>query len=435
MIWSLNETLPREEIEQIQLKRLKKQVKKCYKKSPFYRKKMKEMGVKPEDIQTLDDIALLPFTTKDDMRDNYPFGLFVEPKEKIIRYHATSGTTGNPTVVGYTKKDMEVWKECIARLVTSAGVTYHDTAHVSFGYGLFTGGFGLHQGLEKVGAGVVPMSSGNTRRQLKLMKDFGATVLIGTPSYALRLAETAREMGMDPAKELNLRVGCFGGEGSTESMRNKINEAFGMFATENWGMCELMGPGVAGECQELCGMHISEDHFLVEVIDPATGKRLPAGEKGELVVTPLTKEAVPLLRYRTKDISALHYEPCHCGRTTARIEKIDGRTDDMMVISGVNVFPSQIEEVLYNMPGIGDTYQIIVKKENHLDKIEINAEVTDPSVLDSITALTNLQRELGERMHTTLAIHPKINLVEAKSLKRFEGKAKRVFDMRGEEEE
>lgn len=432
MIWSLKETLPREEIERIQLKRLKKQVKNVYKNSPFYRKKMKELGVKPGDIQTLEDVRLLPFTTKDDMRDTYPFGLFAVPKEKIVRYHCTSGTTGNPTVVGYTRNDMKVWKECIARLVTAAGVTYHDTAHISFGYGLFTGGFGLHQGLEKVGAGVVPMSSGNTKKQIKLMKDFEATVLIGTPSYALRLAETAREMGLDPAQDLKLRVGCFGGEGSTEAMREKLNEAFGMFATENWGMCELMGPGVAGECSELSGMHISEDHFLVEIIDPVTGEPVPEGEKGEVVVTPLTKEAIPLLRYRTKDISAVHKERCACGRTTARLEKIDGRTDDMMIISGVNVFPSQIEEVLYNIPGIGDTYEILLKKDGYIDKIEINAEVTDHEILDSLTALTNLQREVGERMHATLSIHPKINLVEAKSLKRSEGKAKRVFDMREE---
>lgn len=370
MIWSLTETLPREEIERIQLKNLKKTVKRAYKNVPHYRQKMKQMGLKPEDINELSDVRLLPFTTKDDLRSNYPFGMFAVPPEKIVRYHASSGTTGNPTVVGYTKKDMENWKECIARLVTMAGVTKRDTAHISFGYGLFTGAFGLHQGLERVGAGVVPMSSGNTRKQIKIMKDFGATVLIGTPSYALHLAETAEEMGLDPAVDLKLRVGCFGGEGSTEAMREKLAETFGIFASENYGMSELMGPGVAGECTQLSGMHISEDHFLAEIIDPVTGEVLPAGETGELVITPITKHALPLLRYRTKDITSLHYEPCACGRTTARMAKIGGRTDDMLIISGVNVFPSQIEEVLYGIEGIGSNYQITVTKQGFLDKID-----------------------------------------------------------------
>ncbi len=430
MIWSLTETLPREEIERIQLKNLKKTVKRAYKNVPHYRQKMKQMGLKPEDINELSDVRLLPFTTKDDLRSNYPFGMFAVPPEKIVRYHASSGTTGNPTVVGYTKKDMENWKECIARLVTMAGVTKRDTAHISFGYGLFTGAFGLHQGLERVGAGVVPMSSGNTRKQIKIMKDFGATVLIGTPSYALHLAETAEEMGLDPAVDLKLRVGCFGGEGSTEAMREKLAETFGIFASENYGMSELMGPGVAGECTQLSGMHISEDHFLAEIIDPVTGEVLPAGETGELVITPITKHALPLLRYRTKDITSLHYEPCACGRTTARMAKIGGRTDDMLIISGVNVFPSQIEEVLYGIEGIGSNYQITVTKQGFLDKISIDAEVVDHEIIDSLSALEDLHRQIGESMHTVLGIHPKINLVEAKTLKRSEGKAQRVIDLR-----
>ena len=430
MIWSLTETLPREEIERIQLKNLKKTVKRAYKNVPHYRQKMKQMGLKPEDINELSDVRLQPFTTKDDLRSNYPFGMFAVPPEKIVRYHASSGTTGNPTVVGYTKKDMENWKECIARLVTMAGVTKRDTAHISFGYGLFTGAFGLHQGLERVGAGVVPMSSGNTRKQIKIMKDFGATVLIGTPSYALHLAETAEEMGLDPAVDLKLRVGCFGGEGSTEAMREKLAETFGIFASENYGMSELMGPGVAGECTQLSGMHISEDHFLAEIIDPVTGEVLPAGETGELVITPITKHALPLLRYRTKDITSLHYEPCACGRTTARMAKIGGRTDDMLIISGVNVFPSQIEEVLYGIEGIGSNYQITVTKQGFLDKISIDAEVVDHEIIDSLSALEDLHRQIGESMHTVLGIHPKINLVEAKTLKRSEGKAQRVIDLR-----
>lgn len=433
MIWSLNETLPREDIEEIQLKRLKKTVKHVYKHVPFYREKFKELGIKPKDIQTLDDLRLLPMTTKDDFRINYPFGLFAVPKEKIVRYHASSGTTGNPTVVGYTKKDMEVWKECIARLVTMAGVTKRDTAHISFGYGLFTGAFGLHQGLELVGAGVVPFSSGNTKKQIKMMKDLDATVLIGTPSYALRLAETAQEMGLDPKVDLNLRVGCFGGEGSTEAMRQKLADTFGMFASENYGMSELIGPGVSGECTELTGMHINEDHFIAEVIDPETGKVLGPGEKGELVITPISKQALPLLRYRTKDITSLDYDPCACGRTTARMSKISGRTDDMLIISGVNVFPSQIEEVLFSTEGIGSNYLITVKKDNHIDKIEIDVEVVDNEYLDSVDALEKLHREIQEKMFTTLGIHPKINLVETKSLKRSEGKANRILDLRDKE--
>lgn len=363
---------------------------------------------------------------------NYPFGLFAVPKEKIVRYHASSGTTGNPTVVGYTRKDLETWAECIARLVTMGGVTKRDTAHVSFGYGLFTGAFGLHQGLEKVGAGVVPMSSGNTQKQIKIMKDFGATVLIGTPSYALRLAEVAQDMGLDPATDLNLRVGCFGGEGSTEAMRAKINEAFSLFATENYGMSELIGPGVSGECQALTGMHINEDHFIAEIIDPVTLEVLPEGETGELVITPITKQALPLIRYRTKDITHLDYSPCACGRTTARMAKIEGRTDDMLIISGVNVFPSQIEEVLLSIDGIGSNYLITVSKKGYLDKIEIDVEVIDHDLLDSVTKLDALYAEIKTKLHTILGIHPTIHLVEPKSLKRSEGKAQRVLDLRNE---
>lgn len=433
MIWSLKETLPREDIEEIQLKRLKKQVKRTYKNVPYYRELFKKQGIKPKDIQTLEDVRLLPFTTKEDLRINYPFGMFAVDHDKIVRYHASSGTTGNPTVVGYTKKDMEVWKECIARLVTMAGVTKRDTAHISFGYGLFTGAFGLHQGLEKVGAGVVPMSSGNTKRSIKIMKDFGATVLIGTPSYALRLGEVAQEMGLDPRTDLKLRVGCFGGEGSTEAMREKLNETFGMFATENYGLSEVVGPGVSGECTALNGLHINEDHFLVEIIDPITEEVLPPGEKGEVVITPLTKEAIPVLRYRTHDISSLHYEPCECGRTTARMSKVEGRTDDMLIISGVNVFPSQIEEVLYNIEGIGSNYVIKVTNEGHIDKITIDVEVIDNELLDSVDQLENLYNTVKDLLYANLGIHPKINLVEAKSLKRSEGKAQRVVDLRNKD--
>ena len=432
MIWSLKETLSREEIREIQLKRLKKTVKHVYKNVPHYHKLMKDRGIKPESIRSLDDLKYLPLTTKEDLRQNYPFGLFAVPKDKIVRYHASSGTTGNPTVVGYTKKDLKVWAECIARLVTMGGVTKYDTAHISFGYGLFTGAFGLHQGLEKVGAGVVPMSSGNTKKQIKIMKDFEATALIGTPSYALHLAEVAQEMGLDPARDLNLRVGLFGGEGSTEAMRTKLNEAFGIFATENYGMSELIGPGVAGECPALTGMHINEDHFIAEIIDPVTEEVLPEGETGELVITPISKQALPLLRYRTKDITRLDFSPCSCGRTTARMAKIEGRTDDMLIISGVNVFPSQIEEVLLGIEGIGSNYLIKVTKKGYLDKIEIDVEVVDHNLLDSVTKLDALYKEIKTKLHTILGIHPAVHLVEPKSLKRSEGKAQRVLDLRNE---
>ncbi|MFR2407092.1 MAG: phenylacetate--CoA ligase family protein, partial [Eubacterium callanderi] len=330
------------------------------------------------------------------------------------------------------RKDLETWAECIARLVTMGGVTKRDTAHVSFGYGLFTGAFGLHQGLEKVGAGVVPMSSGNTQKQIKIMKDFGATVLIGTPSYALRLAEVAQDMGLDPATDLNLRVGCFGGEGSTEAMRAKINEAFGLFATENYGMSELIGPGVSGECHALTGMHINEDHFIAEIIDPVTLEVLPEGETGELVITPITKQALPLIRYRTKDITHLDYSPCACGRTNARMAKIEGRTDDMLIIGGVNVFPSQIEEVLLSIDGIGSNYLITVSKKGYLDKIDIDVEVGAYDLLDSVTKLDALYAEIKTKLHTILGIHPTVHLVEPKSLKRSEGKAQRVLDLRNE---
>ncbi|MEF9918641.1 MAG: phenylacetate--CoA ligase [Eubacterium sp.] len=432
MIWSLKETLPREEIKEIQFKRLKKTIKHVYKNVPYYRTLFQENRLKPEDIRSLDDIRLLPLTTKDDLRQNYPFGLFAVPKEKIVRYHASSGTTGNPTVVGYTKKDLKVWAECIARLATMAGVTKRDTAHISFGYGLFTGAFGLHQGLERVGAGVVPMSSGNTKKQIKIMKDFNATALIGTPSYALHLAEVAQEMGLDPATDLNLRVGLFGGEGSTEAMRTKLSETFGIFATENYGMSELIGPGVSGECPALQGMHINEDHFIAEIIDPITLEVLPEGATGELVITPISKQALPLLRYRTKDITRLDHTPCSCGRTTTRMAKIEGRTDDMLIISGVNVFPSQIEEVLLSINGIGSNYLITVSKKGYLDKIDIDVEVIDHDLLDSVTKLDALYAEIKSKLHTILGIHPTIHLVEPKSLKRSEGKAKRVLDLRNE---
>lgn len=432
MIWAKEETLDREQIREIQLKKLKETVNHVYQHSKHYRTVMDEMGLEPGDIQTLEDVRKLPLTAKDDFRKNYPFGLFAVPQKEIVRYHASSGTTGKPTVVGYTRKDMEVWKELIARIVTQAGVTSDDIAQVAFGYGLFTGALGLHQGLEKVGAAVIPSSSGNTKKQIMLMQDLGTTALIATPSYGLHMAEIAKEMGIDPAKDLKVKWGLFGGEGSTEAMRRELNEAWGMFATENYGMSELIGPGVAGECQYLTGMHISEDHFLAEIIDPATGEVLPEGSKGELVITPLSKEALPLLRYRTKDITQLHYEKCDCGRTTARISKIEGRSDDMLIVGGVNVFPSQIEEVLLNTKGLGAHYMIKVRKQGHLSKIEIDAELAPDEMQDSFLAIEDLARTTRARLRTVLGIDAKVNIVESRSLKRFEGKATRVIDLRNE---
>lgn len=429
-IWSREETLSREEFAEIQQERLIKTVNRVYQNVPYYKEKMEAAGVVPGDISNLKDIQKLPFTVKDDFRANYPFGLFAVPKKEIVRFHASSGTTGKPTVVGYTRKDMETWSELIARIVTMAGVTDDDTAQISFGYGLFTGAFGLHQGLEKVGASVIPMSSGNTQKQIMIMQDFGTTALISTPSYALHMAEVALEMGVDPKKDLQLKWGLFGGEGSTESMRKEINDRWGLFATENYGMSELIGPGVSGECLALKGMHISEDHFIPEIIDPKTGKVLGEGEVGELVITTISKEALPILRYRTKDITSLHYEKCDCGRTTVRMSKIQGRSDDMLILGGVNVFPSQIENVLLRIDGIGPHYQIKVYKKGYLDKIEVDVELVDANLLDSFTLLENLNQKIKSELRTVLGIDAKVNLVEPRSLARFEGKAKRVIDMR-----
>lgn len=431
-VWSRFETLDREAYRSLQLERLQAMVARIVRDVPYYKDKLDAAGVGPSDIQSLDDLARLPFTTKEDFRVNYPFGLFAVPKKDIVRFHASSGTTGKPTVVGYTKNDMAVWTELIARLVTMAGVTDEDVAQIAFGYGLFTGAFGLHQGLEHVGASVIPMSSGNTQKQIMIMQDFGTTTLISTPSYALHMAEVAREMGVDPVRDLSLRWGLFGGEGSTEAMRQEINRAWGLFATENYGMSELMGPGVSGECLALAGMHISEDHFIPEIIDPATGEVLGPGETGELVITTITKEALPILRYRTKDITSLHYEPCACGRTTVRMAKIQGRSDDMLILGGVNVFPSQIEEVLVGSEGIGPHYQIRVYKQGYLDRIEVDVELIDADVLESFQRLENLTRSIQGRLRTVLGIDAKVNLVEPRSLARFEGKAKRVIDLRGE---
>ena len=432
MIWAKEETMSRAEIESVQLTRLKDTVKRAYEKVPAYRAKMEAAGIQPDDIQTLKDLQKLPFTIKQDMRDNYPYGLFAVPRKELLRIHASSGTTGKPTVVGYTQNDLDVWRECVARIAVAGGATDEDVAQICFGYGMFTGALGLHNGLEKVGAAIVPSSTGNTQKQLMYMKDFETTLLVATPSYAMRIAEVALEMGLDPKKDLKVKSFVLGSELMTEAMRNELYKVWGedVNLTQNYGMSELMGPGVSGECLELNGMHINEDHFIAEVIDPKTGQVLPAGEKGELVITCITKEALPLIRYRTRDITRLMYEPCPCGRTTARMENLSGRTDDMLKIRGVNVFPSQIEEVLINTDGIGPNYEILVDRKNHSDLLTIKVEVEAESMMDSYAALEKLDQSLREKMRMMLGLDAKIQLVSPNTLQRFEGKAKRVTDLR-----
>lgn len=432
-IWSKEETLGREQFRAIQLERLKATVERVYSNVPHYRAKFDQIGVLPGDINKLEDLQKLPFTVKADFRDTYPCGLFSVPRKELVRFHASSGTTGKPTVVGYTRNDLVMWREMVARIVTMAGVTAGDTAQISFGYGLFTGALGLNQGLEEVGAAVIPMSSGNTKKQIMMMQDMETSALISTPSYALHMAEIAREMGVDPAKDLHLKWGLFGGEGSTEAMRKELNDTWGLFSTENYGMSELIGPGVAGECQALCGMHINEDHFIPEIINPETGEVLGEGEVGELVITTISKEGLPIIRYRTKDITSLSYEKCDCGRTTVRMSKIQGRSDDMLILGGVNVFPSQIEEVLISTQGIGPHYQIKVFKKGYLDRIEVVVELADADFLDSFGKLESLNKIIKNRLKTVLGLDAKVTLVQPRTLERFEGKAKRVIDLRKEE--
>ncbi len=431
MIWNPKiECDGRGEIDSLQLARLKETVERIYKNVPYYKEKLDKAGVLPDSIKSLDDLKRIPFTTKEDLRQNYPFGLFASPMKDIVRIHASSGTTGKPTVVGYTKNDLDTWSEAIARLACAAGATEDDIAQISFGYGLFTGGFGLHYGLEKVGLAIIPASTGNTEKQIMLMKDFGTTLLVSTPSYALYMSEVAEKMGIDIKKDLKLKIGMFGSEGSTEEMRAEIEKRWGMTATENYGLSEIMGPGVAGECTHKCGMHVSDDLFIVEIIDPVTGAVLPEGEVGELVITNIKKEGIPLLRYRTKDITYIDKSPCKCGRTTPRIAKIQGRSDDMLKIKGVNVFPSQIESALLGTKGIAPYYQIIVKKVGFVDDMEVLVELNDDSLLEKFSELEKLERTVKHKIKTVLGLDIKIKLVEPQTIERTAGKAKRVIDLR-----
>ncbi len=430
MIWAKEETLSRAEIEALQLARLQETVCRVYEKVQPYREKMDAAGVKPDDIRTLSDLKRLPFVTKQDMRDNYPFGLFAVSKDELVRIHASSGTTGKPTVVGYTKRDLDVWTETVSRIAALGGATRQDVAQICFGYGMFTGALGLHYGLEKIGAAMVPSSTGNTEKQIMYMKDFGTTLLVATPSYALRIAEVAMQMGIDPKTGLNVKIGLLGSELLTEAMRTEMHKLWGdeMLVTSNYGMSELNGPGVSGECEYLCGMHINEDFFIPEIIDPKTGEVLPPGEKGELVITCIYKEALPLIRYRTKDITRLIYEPCKCGRTTVRMENLDGRTDDMLKIRGVNVFPSQIEEVLLGIDQIGPHYEIIVTRKDHTDRLEIRVELADP--VDEFRKLQELEQKIRHKLRMVLGLDAKIRLESPNTLQRFEGKAQRIKDLR-----
>lgn len=432
MIWAKEEVMPRKEMEELQLTRLQETVARVYEKVSAYRWKMDELGIKPENITSLEDLRRLPYTNKNELREHYPFGLFTVPKKDLVRIHASSGTTGKPTVVGYTKKDLETWTECVSRIAVMGGASAEDVAQICFGYGMFTGAFGLHYGLENIGASVCPTSSGNTQKQIMYMQDFETTLLVATPSYALYIGEVAKQMGIVPERDLKVSIGLFGGEGMTESMREEMYKLWGkhMKVTQNYGMSELIGPGVSGECPELCGMHMNEDHFIPEIINPETGEVLPPGEKGELVITCITKEALPIIRYRTKDISRLMYEPCKCGRTTVRMENLSGRSDDMMIIRGVNVFPSQIEEVLRKVPEIGVHYEIVVDRKNHLDVMEIKVELEDDSLLDSYKRLEELETNIKLKLRSILGIDAVIRIVAPRSLQRFEGKAKRVTDLR-----
>jgi phenylacetate-CoA ligase len=430
MIWNPKyETMPRKDLERLQLERLKAQVARVNERVPFYRQAFLERGITPDSIRSLTDLTKLPFTTKNDFRDNYPFGLLAVSLDEVVRIHASSGTTGKPVVAPYAAGDIEMWTEVMARTLTSAGMTKKDIMQNAYGYGLFTGGLGFHYGGERVGATVIPSSAGNTKRQLMLIQDLGTTVITCTPSYSLIIAETALEIGLD-LKSTRLRLGVLGAEPWSERMRAEIEAKLPIKAIDIYGLTEIVGPGVSVECPHQCGMHIFEDHFLAEIVDPKTNEQLPYGEKGELVLTTLTKEALPVIRFRTKDIASLNPETCKCGRTLVRMSKITGRTDDMLIVRGVNVFPSQIESVLLEVEGVEPHYLIIVDRERHLDELEVWVEVSEAVFSDEMRKLESLEKRVKAEMESVLGISPRIKLVEPKSLARTEGKAKRVIDRR-----
>lgn len=423
------ECMPREEIKRIQSERLVWQVARMYDRVELFRKRMDEKKLKPEDIKSIDDLSKLPFSYKQDLRDYYPYGLFAEPLKNIVRTHASSGTTGKQIVVGYTRHDLEMWADCMARQLAAAGTTDEDVVQVSYGYGLFTGGLGAHAGAERIGATVVPTSSGNTARQIQTMVDFGTTVLCCTPSYSMYLAEAIEEAGL--RDKIKLKSGVFGAEPWTEDMRHAIENSLGIKAFDVYGLSEIMGPGVSFECECQNGMHVNEDMFVPEIIDPDTGEVLPEGAQGELVFTTLTKEGFPVIRYRTRDICSLNYEQCECGRTFVRMNKPTGRSDDMMIIRGVNVFPSQIEEVLLRIgEGVTPNYQIIVGRENNTDTLDINVEMTEKLFADDVKSIEKIERKIVSDLRSVLGIGAKVHLVNPKTIARSEGKAKRVIDNR-----
>jgi phenylacetate-CoA ligase len=430
MYWEAErECMTREDLEQLQLERLQSTLYRVGTHVPFYKKKFEQLKFNYDDIRTLDDLRRLPFTVKQDLRDNYPYGLFAVPLRDVVRVHSSSGTSGQATVVGYTRNDIKTWSNLVARVITAAGVTKNDVIQIAFGYGLFTGGFGLHYGAELIGTSVIPISAGNTKRQIQIMQDFKTTALVCTPSYALVMADTMMEMGINP-NGLSLRYGLFGGEPWSEAMRHEISQKLGIIATDNYGLSEVMGPGVAGECQQCNGLHINEDHFILEILDPATLEPVPEGEIGELVITTLTKEAFPMIRYRTRDLTRFLTEPCPCGRTLKRMERVMGRTDDMLIIKGVNVFPIQIEKVLFEVEETEPHYQIIVERENHADKITVLVEVMESIFFDEMKKQRMVIDRIKSRLATEVGVNVDVKLVEEKTLERSEGKAKRVIDRR-----
>ncbi len=430
MFWDKNnECMEREEINEMQLVKLQKTVKYAFDKIPYYHKKYTECEVFPEDIQSLDDIEKLPFTTKDDLRQSYPFGMFAVSKDEIVEIHSSSGTTGKPVVSGYTKKDIDNWSEILARGLTDWGVTSKDIVQNTHGYGLFTGGFGIHYGAQKIGATVVPISTGQTRRQIELMNDFESTCLIVTPSYGLYIAEVAKEEGFNP-RDFGLNVIGFGSEAWTEEMRQRLEDTYGVPAYNIYGLTEMMGPGVGVECSKQNGLHIAEDYYLPEIIDSTTGKHLPEGTHGELVLTNIEREGMPIIRFRTKDITALDYSPCDCGRTFCRMERITGRTDDMIKVKGVAVFPSQIEKALLKISEIEPHYQVIVTRPGNLDEIEVKVETVPELFSDDVTELMNIKNKIADYIKNEVGIKVKVNLVEPKTIPRSTAKAVRVIDKR-----
>jgi phenylacetate-CoA ligase len=430
MIWNEPmECMSRDQMHDLQSKRLKDMVVRVYHNVEFYRKKMQELGLEPGDIHSIDDLVKLPFTTKQDLRDNYPFGLFATPKSEVVRVHASSGTTGKSTVVAYTRKDVDIFSEVVARALCCAGATKDDIVQVAYGYGLFTGGLGLHYGAEKLGAAVVPISGGNTEKQITLLQDFGSTVLACTPSYAAHLAEAIAEAGIDAA-DLPLRVGIFGAEPWSNEMRAKIEEGLKIQAFDIYGLSEIIGPGVSSSCINQNGLHIAEDHFVPEILDPSTLQQVKTGVTGELVFTTITKEAMPLLRYRTRDLTSLDDTPCSCGRTNIRMAKIFGRSDDMLIIRGVNVFPSQVESVLLEIPEAKPHYMLIVDRQGTMDTLEIQVEVDELYFSDELPQLNNIRNKIKHKVESVLGVSVIISLVEHKTIKRSEGKAQRVIDKR-----